>query len=436
MEDNNTKGNNNGKYGTRRKTKSVSAVDSQDNDPQDSYKILKRSTRSKSVSFNDNTGMNGKSNVTEKNMSASVVRDDKATGSQLDRRNSQKVKSSSQSKNRKSHRSLRDIDEDSDDDNHRPCSKCQGEIDSHTRAMSCEFCDTWTCLYCMGVSVDMYDMMIDNEMPNFLWTCDSCVHAIPTIKNMGKMLKGVQDEQKDCRVEIDKLSTKFDALESSVDDKIKTAIDDYRDREARKCNIILHNIPESCKETAKERVVEDLRRVDAIVEEGLELEEYKIQSIVRLGKRVDGKTRLTRVTFDTTKSKRDALSNAKKLFEIESWKRVFITPDLPPQQRQKNRELRDELRRRLEEGESNLVIRRGEIVKMNKGNITEEESVSSVRNRSILDKGQQQSHHQLVTSERRDEPDYKLLGGAAAPDFDHVGGHLPVGSGRGRHPFR
>ena len=38
----------------------------------------------------------------------------------------------------------------------------------------------------------MCDMMLDQEVRNVLWTCDSCVHALPTITKLGKTLQGVK----------------------------------------------------------------------------------------------------------------------------------------------------------------------------------------------------------------------------------------------------
>ena len=86
--------------------------------------------------------------------------------------------------------------------------------------------------------------------------------------------------------------------------------------------------------------------------------------MIRLGKKEQGKTRLIRITVDSVKTKREILKRAKRLRDSEKWKRVFITPDLSPKERQRNKELREDLKSRTEEGEENLVIRRGKIVKL------------------------------------------------------------------------
>lgn len=269
-------------------------------------------------------------------------------------------------------------DSDSEAKEDRPCGKCKGTINDKIKALCCEFCSTWMCLDCTKVPETMYDLMLDKEVPNFLWSCDSCIHALPTIKNIGKTLQGVKDEQVNCKTEIGRLNTKVEKLESSIDSKVQEAIEEYREREARKSNIIVHNIPESKKQEAKDRLREDVQEVSSLIAEGLEIEEHvSITSAIRLGKRDEDKTRLLRVTLENVKTKRNILAKAKKLRETEKWKQVFITPDLSPKERQKNKVLREELNRRIKEGEEDLVIRRGKIIRMLRTQSREQLNTSS-----------------------------------------------------------
>ena len=90
----------------------------------------------------------------------------------------------------------------------------------------------------------------------------------------------------------------------------------------------MHNVSESEKDQPKDRAHDDSGLVEAILDEGLDLQEFKIQNVVRLGKKVNGKHRLMRVTLDSVRTKREALVKAKKLHDNESWARVFIPP--PP----------------------------------------------------------------------------------------------------------
>ena len=44
------------------------------------------------------------------------------------------------------------------------------------------------------------------------------------------------------------------------------------------------------------------------------------------------------------------------------WKNVYVNPDMTKQQRHKDFQLRQELKRRREEGENDLIIRNGVII--------------------------------------------------------------------------
>ena len=93
-----------------------------------------------------------------------------------------------------------------------------------------------------------------------------------------------------------------------------------------------------------------------------------IADVTRLGAKVANKSRPLRVQFNNVSQRRSVLSNAKKLrnSSSRSFKEIFINPDLSSKERQAQKELRSELARRKEAGESGIFIRRGRIVKQNK----------------------------------------------------------------------
>ena len=148
-------------------------------------------------------------------------------------------------------------DKKSSPDSDQPCAKCDGVIHDFVKALQCEFCAAWVCLVCTGMPEQVYDAIMDNEVPNFIWSCDSCMNAVPTVRYLSKMLQGVKEEQLDSREQMEKLNTRVERLEESIDDKVQSAVDEYRAREARKTNVIIHNIPESECEEAADRRKED-----------------------------------------------------------------------------------------------------------------------------------------------------------------------------------
>lgn len=154
---------------------------------------------------------------------------------------------------------------------------------------------------------------------------------------------------------------KLDTLKY-VDKKIAEQIDEYREREMRKTNIIISNMPESKEQQVEQKIREDMRIFQEIIAE-IGLRNIKAQKIIRLGESKD-KPRLAKVVLSTPSERKEVLAAAKKMRETkkEELKDIFINPDLSKLAREEGKKLRAELARRKGNGETNIAIRRGKIV--------------------------------------------------------------------------
>ena len=87
-------------------------------------------------------------------------------------------------------------------------------------------------------------------------------------------------------------------------------------------------------------------------------------SAERIGnfKEEDGFKRHLRVSLENKRSRNYILRNAKKLKDHADWKDVYISPDLTKKQQESERNLRDELIRRRQSGEQNIMIKNGKII--------------------------------------------------------------------------
>ena len=73
---------------------------------------------------------------------------------------------------------------------------------------------------------------------------------------------------------------------------------------------------------------------------------------------MDGKTRLIKVVLSSVNGNREVLGSAKKFKESETWSSIFITLAMSSaKEREKNKKLREDLKRRRDNGEEGLVIR-------------------------------------------------------------------------------
>ncbi|KAI8513752.1 hypothetical protein Bbelb_080760 [Branchiostoma belcheri] len=140
-------------------------------------------------------------------------------------------------------------------------------------------------------------------------------------------------------------------------------VDEYIEREKRRKNLVVFNVPEDVKDDATDSMLSDKKLFIDITKEEFNLIP-KVQAAYRLGRKTSDKPRplLIRMDNDDTSSRALILRRAKDLRNSTRWSRVYIVPDMTPNEREADRKLRQELKSRKEAGEANLVIRRGRIV--------------------------------------------------------------------------
>ena len=164
-----------------------------------------------------------------------------------------------------------------------------------------------------------------------------------------------------------------------------TVVDEYVDRERRKCNLVVHNIPEP-DVGFDERKLQDQTTVTDLARTEFRLN-IRVNKAIRLGKKIANKPRLMLITLDSEDSKRELLRHATQLRSSTTWGNVYISPDLTPKEREISRKLRDELKRRREEGEVNLTIRGGKIITNRARQITQSNQGASQATTSQLPEG-------------------------------------------------
>ena len=136
----------------------------------------------------------------------------------------------------------------------------------------------------------------------------------------------------------------------------------FLDKEQRKMNLVIHNMQESSGENARERASKDADKFKVMIREGFKLVVHTTKCF-RVGKKNEDKPRLLIVTLDDREVKYEILRHARDLRNTEEYGNIFITPDQTKMEREQGKKTRDELARRRNAGENDLVIWRGKIVK-------------------------------------------------------------------------
>ena len=183
-------------------------------------------------------------------------------------------------------------------------------------------------------------------------------------KTYADMVKGT------CAEVVKKVSDQISALPKPVvpagnkgAQDLTGALDDFMDKEKRKSNVVVHNLPELEGKPQTERTEHDSSLFKTMIKEEMRLN-VSVQKSFRVGKKIEGRDRLLIVTLDNAFSKHDILKLAPQLRHSKKFVRVYITPDLTRKERELSKKLRDELNSRKRAGETNLTIRGGRIVSL------------------------------------------------------------------------
>ena len=283
------------------------------------------------------------------------------------------------------------------------CGVCTTGVDY---IVQCERCDTWYCHTCAKVPEQLIELMADCNEAH--WFCHKCNDvAIEVISSFGKpesptvavfpesyknvvesitsAFKHLDEVVLDTKKQLQVFAQAFQVVSNenvqvetentifptgsivgnnllpntassskTPEDLACKVVDEYRDREKRKLNLIFHNVPESQSSDRTIREAKDKESVLNIAKE-IGIKDVEPVSVIRLGSKVSPKGRLIRVQIGSLSIKRALLSNAKKLKNHQSaqLKDVYITPDLSVQERKIQKELRAELKRRKDNGKSN-----------------------------------------------------------------------------------
>ena len=260
-----------------------------------------------------------------------------------------------------------------------PCGRCESDCKDTNKCMQCELCLAWFHIICVNIEQEAYLWL--KKLPGSRWFCEGCN---PKLENIMEKANSIEAETKALKTDMtnvkDRLEKVEKKLQGSVHKEIGSALNERTDIERRKLNLVVFNLPESeCPPEIEknawdlpQKIEKDIASITKIIEEELKIEINEDELLVdarRLGKKPVGesgdkpKPRPLKIVFRDMAKKREVLTAAKNLRKSTDKvaKGLFINPDLTENQRKLDKELREKMWQRRENGE-NVVIRRGELV--------------------------------------------------------------------------
>ena len=167
-------------------------------------------------------------------------------------------------------------------------------------------------------------------------------------------------EQSNLRAKINEIEVKLSELEQNDSKFNEEFLIEAEQRAARRNNLIISGVAESSVGTVEDRKAADESFLNTLIRD-LGLASGIIQSFRRIGKITDSKPRLLLITCRTAEQKFAFLRVAKRLRNMESYRRIFVNPDETEKQREISKQLREELNQR-KKNEEDVVIFRGKVV--------------------------------------------------------------------------
>ena len=302
------------------------------------------------------------------------------------------------------------------------CKLCTEKGTRTSRIVQCDVCLFWLCLECSSIPESLYEYTTDHNI-TYNYICNPCKDDLPQIRDLMQM-KDKQKKMEEDLIRIDQRSEdhekrlktiekvlrdnklddeeypklplyaekakKLEDLLSNQEDATKildkklqehTDITEEEKRKAAKQrNLIIYGVPEKSTDS-KEQMKEDFNTIRALYENRVPIEANEITELIRLGSKENSKIRPIRIALASPEKRLKLLRNNINLrihdeeFEYCECKRepghhvhVNVTNDKTKQERETEKALREELYRRRNDGEENIIIKKGKIVKKSRSN--------------------------------------------------------------------
>ena len=132
--------------------------------------------------------------------------------------------------------------------------------------------------------------------------------------------------------------------------------------EKRECNVTVYSFPELADKDDRDRDVRELRKLLNEMDDNVK--DVEISEVTRIGRKIEGRSRLLRFKVNKPGIKENIIKNSFKINKDKANK-VYFNAYLTPLQRENQKKLRDELRvKREQNGNRNFVIRGDKILEI------------------------------------------------------------------------
>ena len=199
------------------------------------------------------------------------------------------------------------------------------------------------------------------EAANLVVLENNCKKLQTCVEDLSMKINSLSSSNKTLQMEIESTSKSLNATQTtcvpmSPFNPAMRIVDELSDRDRRKKNVIVYNLPEPAQNNKS-----DSDAFSALCS-SVYNSSFTITKLLRLGKKQPNKIRPLLLCFEHEEDRVTVLSHSHQLCNKDAYKNVFISPDRTKFEREKHKNLVSELKNRRLKGEKDLVIRNGAIV--------------------------------------------------------------------------
>lgn len=257
------------------------------------------------------------------------------------------------------------------------CGSCDEDIKRGDDNVGCSACKVKYHLQCTSLNENERKVLASKS--NLKWFCilcdDDVCDMLNNFEKFRKVSKEIKILKKDMeaklkafeervvKCEVSGRSNDVEVSDQSVIRSFEVDREETELIEAKKCNLIYFNVPESSKEESTDRMKDDFKLLTESYSD-TKIVPNDINAIFRVGKKDDNVTRPVVVKFANVETRKRVLTANEdlKLKFNDEIINIFVSVDRTQKQREVHKKLVNELRRRKDAGDTDLVIRNDKIV--------------------------------------------------------------------------
>ncbi len=277
-----------------------------------------------------------------------------------------------------------------------PCGRCRKLVKAGDVAVECEICQQWFHAKCEEVSKPQYKILLESSQDKdgkkkarLHWFCKTCdcrsvdfMRGLSfqqgKIESLEQRVESVEEDikKKASKEQVQQLEERVTKIEkkqeeepqpstsgvssSEIEKKLKEHAKEQRERDDRKNNLVIFNVPEApANNTPAERMNKDIEYFLKVSKEvcKVEIKKGEIEKAFRLGKYDNTKVRPVLIKLKEPEKKKKLFLNLKYLREHKGrYEEVKIAHDLTKTQRTEHKEMIDEAKEKDKEpGQENYI---------------------------------------------------------------------------------